>query len=579
MQVYGNAGRWRLGSILVSGVAIGVALTSASSAAADTSHRVHKKHVHVAEGQGSLRGEVEALRANLAAEAAARVQMQGQMQAQIDQANAAAKSAQDQLETSQTQSAEAAAAIIQSIPVAVAAEADKLKPKTDGIYFKGVKITPGGFLETANVYRQHDLGNDISTALNTIPFPQTRSGHVSEDRFTPRQSRVSALVEGKPTSAITLSMYGEFDFQGAAQSANLNETNSFNPRIRHLYGTIDWADTGWHFLAGQTFSLVTLDSKGITPRNEITPLTIDGQYTTGFTWTRQPGVRVTKDMFDHKLWIAVSAENPQTTFTGTVPAGVLNTINNGQGFFAGDTGTLATTTNATGAVTAVSGVAPATQSLNHIPDFIGKVAVEEDVYGHHIHAEAYGLARSFYEQLGDLKTNNLTTGAVGAGLIAQVIPGLFDVQASGLTGKGIGRYGSGQLPDATFNTVGHIEPIEETIALVGGIVHATKDLDLWAYGGEEHDNRTAYGAIGYGNPAAVNTGCNIQASTLPCSGNTRLLEELSTGFWQKFYTGPWGQIRVGLQYSYIERNAFSGVGGAPQAHENMLYTSFRYYPF
>ena len=533
----------------------------------------------MAAAQGSLRGEVEALRANLAAEAAARVQMQSQMQAQIDQANATAKAAQDQLETAQAQSADAAAAIIQSIPTAVAAEADKLKPKTDGIYFKGVKITPGGFLETANVYRQRDLGNDISTALNTIPYPQTRTGHVSEDRFTPRQSRVSALVEGKPTSAITLSMYGEFDFQGAAQSSNLNETDSFVPRIRHLYGTIDWADTGWHFLAGQTFSLVTLDSKGITPRNEVTPLTIDGQYTTGFTWTRQPGVRVTKDLFDHSIWLAVSAENPQTTFSGTVPSGVLNTINNGQGYFAGDTGTLATTTNATGAVTAVSGVAPATQSLNHIPDFIGKVAAEEDIYGHHVHAEVYGLARSFYEQLGDEKTNNITTGAVGGGLIAQVIPGLFDVQASGLTGKGVGRYGSGQLPDATFNTNGHIEPIAETIALVGGIVHVNKDLDLWAYGGEEHENRTAYGTIGYGNPAAVDTGCNIENSALPCSGNTRLLEELSTGFWRKFYTGPWGQIRIGLQYSYVERNAFSGVGGSPQAHENMLYTSFRYYPF
>ena len=575
----GEGGAWRAAG---TGLGMMLALAVCANVEADTpSHKaIRWKHTAAAAaGQGSLRGEVEQLRANLAAEAAARVLMQTQMQAQIDQAKAAAKSARDELETSQAQSADAAAAVIQSIPTVVAAEVDRIKPKTDGIYFKGVKITPGGFLETANVYRQHNLGNDISTALNTIPYPQTRTGHLEEDRFTPRQSRVAALVEGKPTHDITLSMYGEFDFQGAAQTSNSNETNSYVPRIRHLYGTIDWADSGWHFLAGQTFSLITLDSKGITPRNEVTPLTIDGQYTTGFTWTRQPGVRVTKDLFDKSIWIAVSAENPQTTFSGTVPAGVINTINNGQGFFAGDTGTLATTTNAAGAVTAVSGVAPATQSVNHVPDLIGKVAAEEDVYGHHIHAEVYGMARSFYEQLGTLKTNSLTTAAVGGGFSVQVIPGLFDAQASGLTGKGIGRYGSGQLPDATFSSNGHIEPIEETIALVGGIVHATRDLDLWAYGGEEHDNRTTYGTIGYGNPAAVDTGCAIEGSTLPCSGNTRLLEELSTGFWQRFYTGPWGQIRVGLQYSYIERNAFSGVGGTPQAHENMLYTSFRYYPF
>ncbi len=100
-----------------------------------------------------------------------------------------------------------------------------------------------------------------------------------------------------------------------------------------------------------------------------------------------------------------------------------------------------------------------------------------------MHAEAYGLARSFYEQLPDFKTNNVTTGAFGAGLTAQIVPGWFDVQASGLTGKGIGRYGSGQLPDATFNANGHIVPIQETIALVGGIVQATKDLDIYTYGG------------------------------------------------------------------------------------------------
>ena len=159
------------------------------------------------------------------------------------------------------------------------------------------------------------------------------------------------------------------------------------------------------------------------------------------------------------------------------------------------------------------------------------------------------------------------------------MPGLFDVQVSGITGKGVGRYASGQLPDATFNLAGRIEPIQETVALVGGIVHATKELDIWGYGGEEHENRTAYGTIGYGNPTAINTGCEIQASTLPCTGNTRLLTQLSAGFWDKLFTGPWGQVRLGLQYSYIERNAFSGIGGAPQAHENMLYTSFRYYPF
>jgi len=569
---------------LFRGAAFGamIAIGAGVSAQAATVHHkkvVHKKAAHVAAAKtpselSALRAEVRELTARLDAQAAT----QAETQAQVQQANAAAQSAQAQVQTAQAQDADATAAIIQSIPTAVAAEVDKVKPKTDGLYVKGVKITPGGFIEAAGIYRSRNLGNDISTGLNTVPFAQTRQGHLEELRGSARQSRVSALVEGKPTGDITLSMYGEFDFQAAAQTANSNESNSYNPRIRHLYATIDWADTGWHLLAGQNWSLATMNAKGITPRNEVTPLTIDGQYTAGFVWARQPQVRVTKDFLDHTIWIAASAENPQTTFTGSVPAGVINTINNGSGFFGGTTGTLATTT-ANGNVTAVSGVATATQSVNHVPDFILKAAVEEDIYGHHVHAEVFGMARSFYEQLANLKTNNITTGAFGGGFIAQVLPGWFDVQASALNGKGIGRYGTSQLPDVTFNTNGHIEPIEETIALLGGTVHATKDLDIYAYGGEEHDSRAAYGTIGYGNPSFVNTGCGTEASTLTCTGNTKMLEELSGGLWQKLYSGPWGQARIGLQYSYVDRVAFSGVGGAPTAHDNMIFTSFRYYPF
>jgi hypothetical protein len=548
------------------GAALSALVAVATAGSADAATSRHKKAAHrqaaaaATDAQlNALLDEVHALQTNLAAETAARQQLQSQ----LAQVSATAQTAQARVESAETQAAAANAAVIKTLPVEVAEAVEKVKPKTDGLYFRGVKITPGGFLEAAEVYRQHDTANDISTALNTIPFPQTRQGHLEQYVFTPRQSRISGLVEGKPTSDITLSMYGEFDFQGAAQSSNSNETDSYVPRIRHLYGGIDWADSGWHFLAGQTFSLVTLDSKGITPRNEVTPLTIDGQYHVGFTWARQPVVRVTKDLFDKTLWLSVSAENPQTTFTGTVPAGTINTINNGQGYYAGETN---------------AGVA-ATQSLNHYPDLVAKAAVEETLAGHHVHAEVFGLNRSFYEELADFQKRNINTTAVGAGLSLQVVPNWFDLQASGLTGKGIGRYGSGQLPDVTFDTHGVIRPIEETIVLVGGIVHATRTLDLWAYGGEEHDNRTAYGSIGYGNPLAVNTGCETEGSALTCTGNTRLLGELSTGFWQKLYVGPWGQARVGLQYSYIERNAFSGVGGAPDAHENMLYTSFRYYPF
>jgi hypothetical protein len=76
--------------------------------------------------------------------------------------------------------------------------------------------------------------------FNTILFAATKTGHESEDRFSARMSCISALVQSNITASNQIAMYGEFDFLGAAQSANSNESNSFTPRIRNLYATVDW---------------------------------------------------------------------------------------------------------------------------------------------------------------------------------------------------------------------------------------------------------------------------------------------------------------------------------------------------
>ncbi len=106
------------------------------------------------------------------------------------------------------------------------------------------------------------------------------------------------------------------DFLGAATTANSNESNSYNPRIRHLYTTVDWDALGLHLLAGQTWSLVTLNDKGITPRNEVSPAVIDAQYVPGFTWARQPQFRIVGD-WNKKFWLALSIENAQTANTAS----------------------------------------------------------------------------------------------------------------------------------------------------------------------------------------------------------------------------------------------------------------------
>jgi hypothetical protein len=150
-------------------------------------------------------------------------------------------------------------------------------------------------------------------------------------------------------------------------------------------------------LAGQSWSLVTMQAKGITPRNEDIPPTIDAQYIPGFSFARQPQIRVTKDL-GTTLRLAVSLENPQTTsFTSPTayPASVHLTSSapGGSGFDSANT-----------------------LSLNHIPDAVMKIAYDPTIADRTLHFEVFGLYRNFYERL-DYANRNVNGGGVGAGLI------------------------------------------------------------------------------------------------------------------------------------------------------------------
>jgi len=597
-------------TVLLGGAALGAVAALAMTSAADAATK-HKKVVHhaVKATEGGeikvLREEVAALQARLDAQQSA--QMQTQAAAQAAQAQAA--SVAQELQTAQAQNADATAAVLASIPTQVATAVAADKPKTDAIYYKGVKITLGGFAEADSIYRSRNTANDLSTSWNSIPFASTAAGHEDQLNFTGRQSRITGLVEGNVSPSIKLSYYGELDFQGAAQSANLNQSDSFNPRIREMYGTADFSDSGWHFLAGQNWSLATMNSKGITPRNEVQPMVIDSAYLPGYVYLRQPQFRITKDFLNKSLWVAVSLEEPQTIESGTVPAGTFYALNNGSGYFGGATSSVSSTaTGSTGAVSitptetctttgatvttlkttctstaiAVSEPTTATQSLNHIPDVIAKVAYELPLYGRTIHVEGFGLGRAFTAATTAGVEQNVYTGGVGGGALGPIIPGLLDFHVSFLTGKGVGRYETSQLPDVTFFSTGVIKPIQETDFMAGVVLHPTPTLDIYSYAGAAHENRTSYQVgstvYGYGyNHATSLAGCFTEGGS--CSAATELLEQVNLGFWKKIYQGSFGRAQVGMEYDYTERHAFAGSNGAPIANESELDVSFRYYPF
>ena len=436
----------------------------------------------------------------------------------------------------------------------------------------GVTVILGGFLASEGVYRSRDEQADIGSSFSGIPFSNAPTAHTSETRFTARQSRLSLLVSGDFDSDTHFTLWNEFDFLGAAQTANSNESNSYNLRIRNLYATVDWDSLGLEVLAGQNWSLLTLNSHGITPRNEVPPATIDAQYSMGFNWARQPQLRVVKN-WNKEVWLALSVENPQTTFAANAAAASGISVTN----LAAGGSQLDKTNNF---------------SLNHIPDVIGKIAWEPAIGGGHpLHFEAFGIYRSYYDRINIAGTNALAltagihnndqaVGGFGGSIAWSAIPGLLDLQITGMNGQGIGRYGSGQLPDVTFRPDGTLAPIQETTALAGATLHLTPVFDLYAYLGQEAESAKFYNVgtthLGLGNPGNNLAGCFIEGGA--CSPNIQAERQANVGMWWRPYQAKFGNFRLGLQYSYTHLTAFAGAGGKPTTDDSMVFTSVRFYP-
>ena len=571
---------------LLSGVAAGVLL--AAVATAPVQAKVAKKAAEASETQkqiDDLREQLQFLKDRLDEQA----QISRSATVDLTTAKSDAAAAKADAAKAEADLKIAQAQLIQQIPAQITTQVNTVvaanKPKTDKIYIKGISITMGGFLEAASIYRDHDQTADVGSSYAKIPFANDRAGHTGETRFTARQSRYSILAQGDVNKDTTAAFYGEFDFLGAAQTANSNESNSYQPRIRNVYGQVDWNGSGWHILAGQNWSLVTLTNNGLMPRSEAPPSVIDAQYVPGFAWTRNSQFRLTKD-WNKEWWAAVSVESPQTLIstngtgglqTGGVLTGVTQTVNQAptSQFFNG--------TN---------------YSLNSTPDVIGKVTWEKKIGDQKFHIEGFGIYRNFTARVNynaaaatalGATAGNYTvssTGGGGGGSIAiyDVVPKRLDLQASFTAGNGIGRYGSTQMPDVTSRQDGALQAVPETMWLAGGTFHANKNWDFYGFAGSEDVRSKTYAlsatsGVGFGTlPGSSNAGCIVEGGA--CSALNKSIDQYTGGFTWKFYQGSYGRAQWGVQYSYTERKAFADAAGvAPQAKENMVFTSFRFYPF
>jgi hypothetical protein len=453
------------------------------------------------------------------------------------------------------------------------------------IHFKGVTITPGGFMAAESVYRNRALAADIDTPFNSVNMPGSGQNAISEFFASGRQSRISFLAEGKFNNT-KLTGYVEADFLSAGVTSNNNESNSYTLRQRQAWGQAGLSN-GWTFTGGQMWSLVTETKKGVDNRSEALPMTIDPQYTVGFSWARQYGFRVSKN-FNNHIWLAASLENPQTTFAAR---------GNASNFAFGGPG-------AGGGLYNLN----ANYSFNSTPDLILKAAFEPG-FGHY---EVFGILSRFRDRVypceeppadktlcnGGISSTqgayNSSKNGGGLGANARItVAKHWDFGLHALFGNGVGRYGTSGLPDATVNADGTLAPLRSYQGLATLEYHMPR-FDIYLNGGEEYVKRrwqidpVSGKAVGYGSPLFNTSGCYTE--TLPGSGNgfgfgglancnadTQSVIEGSMGFWLRLYNGPKGRLQLGPQYSYVSRGAWRGTVGEPHGIENMVLTSFRYY--
>src|SRR5271169_1016439 len=186
------------------------------------------------------------------------------------------------------------------------------------IHFKGISITPGGFVEAAFVRRSRALASDVTTPFNSLTMPGASQSTLPEFFGSARQSRPTVYIDGRAKN-VEVSSYVSGDFLSAGTSSTATQTNSYTFRLRQAWGQAKF-DNGWNFLGGQAWSLLTEGRAGIAPSddtgkaNDSRPMTIDSAYNVGFTFARQYGIRLTKG-FNHKVAVAVALENAEGTLT------------------------------------------------------------------------------------------------------------------------------------------------------------------------------------------------------------------------------------------------------------------------
>jgi hypothetical protein len=403
----------------------------------------------------------------------------------------------------------------------------------------------GGFIDATATRRNVNTGSGVGTSFGTIPFGNTVQGHMNDTQFSSQNSRLTLQATTK-TGTADLKASLEVDFLGNAPNGLNVTSNSNTLRMRVFWA--QYRQGAFEFLAGQSWSLMTPNRKGVSPETAdvFFSQTVDPNYQVGLTWGRTMQFRLTahpNDIFT----AAASIENPDQYVGGGVrlPAG----------FPTGEVDTGASVNDVP----------------NPFPDIIGKVAFDPKIGRTHQHIDAAVLVRSFKTySLGTDTTFGKT--AIGGALTAAVepLPSLRLV-ATGFYSSGGGRYlANTNLPDFIVNQDASMTLVTTWSSLIGTEIQAGSKTSLYAYFSAAHADGAVTtdvdgSAIGFGVPGST-------------AANERIAEA-TAGVIQTFFRDPKiGGIQFMAQYSHVRRTPFSVPSGTPpDASVNMLYFNVRYF--
>jgi hypothetical protein len=451
------------------------------------------------------------------------------------------------------------------------AEAKDTKAKLEelenplAIHYKKLSIIPGGFLAAESVFRTRNENSDIGSDFGALPFDGTANANLSEFHMSARASRASVMLKTDYNN-VKLTGFAEIDWFGDT-AANDIKSNSYSPRERQLWVRLD-GPHGVSFTAGQMWSLMVRHNQGMeTGQEDSAPGDlIEGSFILGHVWERQVGFRLVKN-FNNKAWIGIAAENPQTTYS----------VTNEPLYMFGLSTSTSATTSSSDIIPYSAGVASGF-STDLAPDLIAKANFEPG-WGHY---ELKAIYRFFRTRENGVTYNAYGTG-VGWSTKSPILHNL-DFVTEGLAGEGIGRYSSGGGPDITLHPDGSPVPIRQLHISSGLEYSPYSRLSMFAYGGNEYYQRAAYVnsnglGVGYGSPLTNNSQCEVEVPgyDLPtCTAQNRDINQVIGGFWYSFFKGPYGTMKLGVNYEHLHRDTWYAVGGQPYGRDDIVMTSVRF---